>query len=74
MKNHKIKQAAAAIVFFVLALGAFSNTMNSPVDHNEHMYISAGVLAKENTLYKDFAFLQMPYLPIQRIIFLREGS
>jgi hypothetical protein len=64
LKHRVNKQAVATVVFFVLALGAFSNIMNSPVDHNEHMYISAGVLAKENILYKDFAFLQMPYLPI----------
>lgn len=33
--------------------------------HNEDMYISAGVLSAEGmVLYKDFAYLQMPYLPL----------
>lgn len=54
--------------FFVLALlfataGAFAKIMTS-LNHNEHMYITAGVLVSQNkVLYKDFAFLQMPYLP-----------
>lgn len=30
---------------------------------DENMYICAGVLIQNHTLYKDFAFLQMPYLP-----------
>ncbi len=38
--------------------------MAYPLDHNEHMYITAGYLAQSQTLYRDFAFLQMPYLPI----------
>lgn len=64
MNNYRIKNAVAALVFIVLALGVFSNIMNNPIDHNEHMYISAGVLVKDNALYRDFAFLQMPYLPL----------
>jgi hypothetical protein len=38
--------------------------MSYPLDHNEHMYITAGYLAQSQTLYRDFAFLQMPYLPL----------
>jgi hypothetical protein len=63
MYTYKIKYAFVVAIFLVLALGVFSNIMNHPIDHNEHMYISAGVLISENSLYKDFAFLQMPYLP-----------
>ena len=34
-------------------------------DHNEHMYISAGVQAAQSqSIYHDFAYLQMPYLPL----------
>jgi hypothetical protein len=39
--------------------------MNAPFDHNEHMYITAGVLIKDGyALYRDFAYHQMPYLPL----------
>ena len=34
-------------------------------DHNEHMYITAGVEAAQGkAIYHDFAYLQMPYLPL----------
>lgn len=42
----------------------FINAMTYPLDHNEHMYITAGYLAQSQTLYRDFALLQMPYLPL----------
>jgi len=34
-------------------------------DHNEHMYITAGVLiSQDKVLYKEFAFVQMPFLAL----------
>jgi hypothetical protein len=34
-------------------------------DNNEHMYIAASSLVEQNRiLYKDFAYLQMPYIPL----------
>lgn len=46
------------------AVGVFAETMISS-DHNEHMYIAAGALiADGHHLYKDFAYLQTPYLPL----------
>lgn len=50
---------AGFLVFYL-----FLNAMTLPLDHNEHMYVTAGHLMKSNELYRDFAFLQMPYLPI----------
>jgi hypothetical protein len=51
------------IVLFA-AFGAFAIIMTS-FDGNEHMYIAASVLvAQGKVLYKDFAFVQTPYLPI----------
>ncbi len=50
---------AAAVV-----VGMFCHTMNYLINHNENMYITAGVLLQEQRLYHDFAFLQMPYLPM----------
>jgi hypothetical protein len=35
-----------------------------PLSHDENMYIAAGVLLGEHTLYADFAYLQAPYLPL----------
>lgn len=52
-----------ALWIVLLAIGSFAYAMTKPLDHNEHMYISAARLLQDNTLYSDFAFLQMPYLP-----------
>jgi len=60
----KSMRVALIIVFVVLFLGMFSRTMNHSLYNDEHMYISAGVLAQNNAIYEDFAYLQMPYLPI----------
>lgn len=66
MKKETKTYLAAALVFTALMLGALSNILSSPIDHNEHMYVAAGVLAAEGSasIYRDFAFLQMPYLPV----------
>jgi hypothetical protein len=51
------------IVLFAVA-GAFAKIM-SGFDHNEHMYIAASMfVAQGKDLYQDFAYLQMPYLPL----------
>ena len=34
-----------------------------PLSHDEHMYVAAGMLLGEHSLYADFAYLQAPYLP-----------
>lgn len=40
------------------------NTMTLPLDHNEHMYVTAGYMLGSMEIYRDFPFVQMPYLPI----------
>jgi hypothetical protein len=51
------------ILLFAI-IGAFARIMTS-LNHNEHMYITASVLlAQGHALYKDFAYLQTPYLPL----------
>lgn len=54
-------------LFIIIAwelVGALSQIMIH-FDHNEHMYICSSYLVyKNNILYKDFAYLQTPYLPI----------
>lgn len=74
MKSHFYTQTAFIIrmkwmkwffglVFLFAMAGAFAKVMTT-LNHNEHMYITAGVLVSQNkVLYRDFAFLQMPYLP-----------
>jgi 4-amino-4-deoxy-L-arabinose transferase-like glycosyltransferase len=52
------------LVLIVIGVCMFSYTMNNSMMNDEHMYVSAGVLAQENTIYQDFAYLQMPYLPL----------
>ena len=63
MKNKIALGILIAIVLFAF-VGAFARVM-SGFDHNEHMYIAASILVSgDQELYKDFAYLQMPYLPL----------
>lgn len=51
-------------VLLFAIVGDFAKIMTH-FNHNEHMYITAGVLVSQNkVLYRDFAYLQMPYLPL----------
>ncbi len=59
-----IEYILLALLLLLIAVCMFSYTMNISVMNDEHMYVSAGVLAQSNTMYKDFAYLQMPYLPL----------
>jgi 4-amino-4-deoxy-L-arabinose transferase-like glycosyltransferase len=52
--------AVAAIS--VVALVA--HVLTAPLDHDEHMYVAAGVLWPERHLYSDFLYFQTPYLPV----------
>ncbi|WP_292992864.1 hypothetical protein [Nitrosomonas sp.] len=61
MKNDKlILWFLIPILIFAIA-GAFAMSMTTSLV-DEHMYISASVfVAQDQELYKDFAFLQVPY-------------
>lgn len=48
----------------LLAAALVLTTFSHPFNHNEHMYLSAGVLAADHTLYSDFAYLQTPLHPM----------
>jgi hypothetical protein len=48
---------------FAGALGLAALTCFAPLNHDEHMYVAAGVLVRDQALYTDFAYLQAPYLP-----------
>ncbi|MFH1879122.1 MAG: phospholipid carrier-dependent glycosyltransferase [Candidatus Omnitrophota bacterium] len=50
-------------VLIFMSIGVFAFIMNAPLSHDEHMYITAGRLAEAQVIYRDFAYLQMPYLP-----------
>ena len=52
----------ASICVPLMAL-LFAFVMGRALDHNEHMYLTAGHLGRDASMYADFAFLQMPYLP-----------
>ncbi len=57
--------AIASILIVVAALSAvtLAHVIARPIEPNEHMYVAASVLAMDHTLYEEFAFVQMPYLP-----------
>jgi hypothetical protein len=55
--------------FFILlavvaTLALTAHVLVAPLDRDEHMYVTAGVLWPSHHLYADFLFLQMPYLPM----------
>jgi hypothetical protein len=64
MTQSKTNYFIIAAIFFILYAGIFSYMTNEPHWDDENMYVGAGVLLQNNTLYQDFPFLQMPYLPL----------
>lgn len=64
MDTIKTNYLIYAIIFLALNLSIFSYMMCTRYCDDENMYISAGVLIQQHSLYKDFPFLQMPYLPM----------
>jgi hypothetical protein len=53
----------AVLSFAVVA--SFAKIMTMELNHNEHMYHAASVFVSQSqTLYKDFAYVQTPYLPL----------
>jgi len=55
---------AGAVLFLILETNLFLFVMNANVNVNEHVYLAASVLYQRYSLYKDFSFPQMPYLPV----------
>jgi hypothetical protein len=54
----------AAIVMAILTIFLFGSAMRG-FDHDENIYCAAGALiASGKVMYKDFAYLQMPLLPV----------
>ena len=75
MNNSKTTYIIIVLIFIFLNLGIFSLMMVKQHWDDENMYVSAGVLIQNYSLYKDFAFLQMPYLPhLYGIIFSLTGT
>lgn len=63
----KVLNTGYIVWLLVLALlsALIFNTIMVSFDHNEQMYVTAGVLASQGyQLYSDFAYLQTPYLPL----------
>jgi len=52
----------AALLYFVL---------DAPINYNEHMYLAASVLFTKYRLYRDFAYLQTPLLPMVYGLFFK---
>lgn len=54
-----------AIVIAAMTIFLFGSAMRGGFDHDENLYCTAGALtASGHIMYKDFAFLQMPLLPV----------
>jgi hypothetical protein len=65
MNNENFKLGILILILLFATLGSFAISMTSFLMRDEHMYIAASVLVAQGAeLYKDFSYLQMPYLPI----------
>jgi 4-amino-4-deoxy-L-arabinose transferase-like glycosyltransferase len=62
----KIINIIVVLVFAVLSLAIFANSMTKPLGRDEQMYCTAGVLlAQGKMIYRDFSYpSQMPYHPL----------
>jgi hypothetical protein len=57
--------AGAAIVMLMMTILLFGSGMQQRFDHDENLYCTAGALITSGqVMYKDFAYLQMPLLPV----------
>lgn len=52
-----------AVALLMAVLGLFARIMAYPLQHDEQMYLPAGVLFSTGDLYKDFGFNHFPTLP-----------
>jgi hypothetical protein len=59
-----LKIIAAAGVLFTLGVVLFYFITAAPANYNEQMYLAASVLFMKYRLYRDFAYLQTPLLPM----------
>ncbi|MDJ0864469.1 MAG: hypothetical protein QNK03_00075 [Myxococcota bacterium] len=60
----RVGEVALLLAAAVSVVGAW-NGVRGTFDHNEHMYVMAGVLTSQGErLYRDFPYVQMPYLPL----------
>jgi 4-amino-4-deoxy-L-arabinose transferase-like glycosyltransferase len=65
MKQKTIGYGLLILEGILLVSGIFSYAMNADLDHDENMYVGAGVLLRDGfKLYQDFSYVQMPYLPM----------
>jgi len=64
MKENRFTLWLLSFIILLAIIGVFARIMTS-LSHNEHMYIVAGIFVADNqVLYKDFGFVQTPYLPL----------
>lgn len=60
----KATVVAGVVIGIVLTLALFGLVMSRSLDHDEHLFVSAGVLAQHVTLYRDFIYGHLPNLPL----------
>ena len=53
-----------ALAFLTAVVLPVTLVLCVPLSHDEHMYVTAGMLLREHAVYADFAYLQAPYLPL----------
>lgn len=64
VRRPRIALLLSVLLLSLTSAALFSHVMLAEMNHNEHMYLTASVLIREHALYQDFAYLQMPYLPL----------
>jgi hypothetical protein len=75
MSSHSLKRFIPIVVLAALALGMFTQVMRAPLIRDEHMFVAAGVLLQTRALYRDFAYLQTPYLPaLYALVYVLTGT
>lgn len=48
----------------IILIGLFARTMNEDLRHDEHMFVTSGVLFKHLSLYTQYTYSHLPNLPI----------
>jgi hypothetical protein len=63
-RGQSLALAAALAILALLGAGLVGTILSAPLRHDEHLFVSNGLLFGEGGLYRDFGYNHLPNLPI----------
>ncbi len=60
---HQFERPIVGIALTVIVLSLAGHILTAPLDHDEHMYLTAASLLDDHSIYSDFSYFQTPLMP-----------